>query len=188
MQCLRLYFYLAGWTAEHPHWESLHLFGLHQGRVSGSACNTFNLRCFWVTVYHLGGLVERHLVREQEVKRSNPTFPGGSYQWLNMDTPVAALPGTWLYIVSVCTGWPGISILWLDGTASVMCNFCLRVAACTVVWAYLWLRYILHVAETLKQPTSRQTNMAVIDTSVNAPHSFGSAPFSLAKGRPCVLI
>ena len=33
---------------------------------------------------------------------------------LKISTPVATLPGTWCYRVSAGTGWPGVSILWLE--------------------------------------------------------------------------
>ena len=55
---------------------------------------------------------------------------------------MATLPGAWLYKVSAGTGWPGVSILWLGETESLIGNFCLSVAACAVVWADPSLRYI----------------------------------------------
>ena len=52
-----------------------------------------------------------------------------------------SLPGIQVTIVSnsqccgasLMTGWPGISKLSLDEIASVICNFCLSVAACKIV-------------------------------------------------------
>ena len=44
-------------------------------------------------------------------------------------TPVATLPGTWRYRVRAGTGWPGVSILQLGEIESLICNFCLNVAA-----------------------------------------------------------
>ena len=38
-------------------------------------------------------------------------------------TQVAALPGAWRYWVSARTGWPGVSILWVCDTASLICSF-----------------------------------------------------------------
>ena len=38
-------------------------------------------------------------------------------------TPVATLSGAWRYRVSSGTGWPGVSILWLDEMESWICNF-----------------------------------------------------------------
>ena len=55
--------------------------------------------------------------------------------------PVATLPGAWCYRVSAGTGWPSVSILWLGETESLVCNFCLSVAARQIVWAVLSLRY-----------------------------------------------
>ena len=48
---------------------------------------------------------------------------------------VATLPGTRRCRVSTGTGWPGVSILWLGETESLMCNFCLSVAAGTNICA-----------------------------------------------------
>ena len=64
----------------------------------------------------LVGLVVRRLPREQKVPGSNPAcagiFPGSSHTSdLNIDTPVATLPGAWRYRVSTGTGQPGVSIL-----------------------------------------------------------------------------
>ena len=64
-----------------------------------------------------------------------------SYQWLKIGTPVATLPGAWRYRVSAWTGWPGVSILWLGEMESLICNFCLSVAARKIVWADPSLRY-----------------------------------------------
>ena len=46
--------------------------------------------------------------------------------------PVAILPGAWRYKVSTGTGWQGASILCLDETESLICNFYLRMAARTI--------------------------------------------------------
>ena len=44
-------------------------------------------------------------------------LPGGVIPLTsNIGTPVATLPGTWHYRVSVWTGWPRVSILWLGET------------------------------------------------------------------------
>ena len=45
-------------------------------------------------------------------------------------TPLATLPGVGYYRVSVGTGWPGVSILWLDEVEDLICNFYLSVTAC----------------------------------------------------------
>ena len=56
-------------------------------------------------------------------------------------TPVATVPGVWRYRVSAGTGRPGVSILWLDGVESLICNFYFSVAARKIVWADPSLRY-----------------------------------------------
>ena len=43
------------------------------------------------------------------------------------------LPCAWRYRVSAGTGWPGVSILWLGGMESWICNFYLSVAARKIV-------------------------------------------------------
>ena len=60
---------------------------------------------------------------------------------LKIDTPVATLPGAWRYRVSAGTGRPGVSILWPGEMESLICNFCLSVAARKIVWADPSLRY-----------------------------------------------
>ena len=56
-------------------------------------------------------------------------------------TPVATLPGAWRYRVSAGAGRPWVSIQWLGEVESGICNFCLSVAACKIVWADLSLKY-----------------------------------------------
>ena len=42
-------------------------------------------------------------------------FSGSSHTSdLEIGTPVATLPGAWRYRVSAGTGWPGVSILWVE--------------------------------------------------------------------------
>ena len=48
---------------------------------------------------------------------------------LNIDTPVATLPGAWRCRVSAGTGWPSVRILSLGEMESSVCNFILSVAA-----------------------------------------------------------
>ena len=60
---------------------------------------------------------------------------------LKIGTPVATLPDAWRYRVSAGTGWPGVSILLLGEVESLICNFCLSVAARKIVCAGLSLRY-----------------------------------------------
>ena len=69
-------------------------------------------------------------------------FSGSSHTSdLKIGTPVATLLGTWHYRVSVGTGRPGVSILWLGEVESWICNFYLSVAAHKIVCADLSLRY-----------------------------------------------
>ena len=60
---------------------------------------------------------------------------------LKIGTPEAALPGTWHYRVRAETGWPGVRILWLGEQESLICNFCLSVAARKFVGGDPSLRY-----------------------------------------------
>ena len=46
---------------------------------------------------------------------------------------MATLPGAWRFRVSTGTGQPGVSVLWLGEVESLICNFYLSVAACTIV-------------------------------------------------------
>ena len=62
-------------------------------------------------------------------------------QWLNFVTPVAALPGARHYRVSTGTGCPGVSMLWVDEIASLICKFCLSLAAGTIVRTDLSWRF-----------------------------------------------
>ena len=52
---------------------------------------------------------------------------------LKIGNPVSTLPGTWCYRVSAGTGRPGVSILSLGQMESLVSNFYLSVAACTIV-------------------------------------------------------
>ena len=70
---------------------------------------------------------------------------------LKIGTPVATLPGAQCYRVSAGTGQPGVSILWLGEIESLVCNFYLSVAACTLVWSDPFLRYT-----RIKRPTNKQ--------------------------------
>ena len=71
----------------------------------------------------------------------------GDFSWLShtsdlqISTPVATLPGVWRYRVRAETGWPGVSILWLDEVESLICNFYLIARACKTVSADPSLRY-----------------------------------------------
>ena len=52
---------------------------------------------------------------------------------IKIGTPADSLPGVWHYRVSAGTGWSGVSILRMGETESLICNFCLSVAARTIV-------------------------------------------------------
>ena len=94
---------------------------------------------------------------------------------LNIGTPVATLPGTWCYRVSARTGWPGVGILSLGEIASLVCNFCLHMAACTLSWADLPLRYTsvllgcLTTNKQLSHPLKHQP--ATLNERANASHT-----------------
>ena len=74
--------------------------------------------------------------RRGSLSRSNHTSD------LKIGTPVTTLACAWRYRVSAGTGWPGVSIQWLGESESLNCNFCLSVAARTIVWADQSVRYI----------------------------------------------
>ena len=77
---------------------------------------------------------------ERKVPGSNPAcaeiFSWSSHSSdLNIDTPVATLPGAWRYRVSARTGRLGVSILWLGEIESLVCSFYLSAAARKIVRA-----------------------------------------------------
>ena len=69
---------------------------------------------------------------------------------------MATLPGTWRYRVSAGTGWGDVSILWLGEMESLICNFCLSVAARKIEQSHPW--DTLGCCWDVKQPTNKQTN------------------------------
>ena len=77
---------------------------------------------------------------------------------LQIGSPVATLPGAWRCGVSIGTGWPGVSILGLGEVESLICTFCLRVAARTIVFAHPSLRYASMLLG--REATNQQTNLA----------------------------
>ena len=95
-------------------------------------------------------------------------FSGSSHTSdLKNDTPVATLPGAWRYRVSAATGWPGVSILWQGEVESLICNFSLSVAARTLAWADLFLRYTSMLLG--RWATNRQTNKQTAKPTVLMP-------------------
>ena len=102
------------------------------------------------------GLKAEDLVFQPRLRRD---FSGSSHTSdLKTGIPVATLPGAWCYRVSVWTGWPDVSILWLGEMESLIRNFCLSVAARTIVWADPSLRYTIACCWDFKQPTNKQIN------------------------------
>ena len=98
-----------------------------------------------IPLHRLVGLVVRRPPREGKVTGSNPAcagiFSGSSHTSdLNIGTPVATLPGPWHYRVSDGTGRLGVSIL--CEMESLICSFCLSVAARKNACADPSLRYI----------------------------------------------
>ena len=85
------------------------------------------------------GLVDKVSASRAEDQEFDSPLCHGDFAWssqtsdLIIGTPVATLPGAWRYRVSTGTGWPGISILSLGKVESLICNFCLSVAACQLV-------------------------------------------------------
>ena len=84
--------------------------------------------------------------RERKIRGLNPAcdgiFLGSSHTGdLKIGTPVATLPGAWRDRVSIGTGRPGVSILWLGEVESLICDFHFSVAARKLVWADPSLRY-----------------------------------------------
>ena len=69
---------------------------------------------------------------------SRDFFGVESYQWLLQWLPCQA---PWRHRVSIGTGWPSVSILWLGEMESSVCNVYLSVAARKIVWADPSLRY-----------------------------------------------
>ena len=79
-----------------------------------------------------------HLTNEKKKKKNSRLLRAdlsGSSHTSNSEigTPVATLPGSWSYRVSVGTGRPGVSILCLGETESLICKFYLSVAARPIV-------------------------------------------------------
>ena len=73
---------------------------------------------------------------------------------------MATLPGAWCYRVSAGIGWPGVSTLWLGEVESLICNFCLSMAARKIVWADPSLRYISMLGD-VKLPTNNNISWPV---------------------------
>ena len=103
-------------------------------------------KLFHAPIYRLTGLVVKASTSAAEdlgfESHLRWDFSGSSHASdLKIGTPVATLPGTWHYRVSPWTSRSGVSILWLGEVESLICNIYLSVAARTIVWADLSLRY-----------------------------------------------
>ena len=87
-------------------------------------------------------------------------FSGSSHTSdLTIGTPVATLSGAWRYRVSAGPNGPGVRILWLGEVESLICNFCLSVAARKIVWAVPSLRYTCLLLG--QKAANQQTNCSV---------------------------
>ena len=71
--------------------------------------------------------------------------------------------------IKVRFDWPGVSILWLGDVEILICNFFLSVAAHTLIWAGLSLRYtsILMGCKATNQETVPETHLNVSGTLSN---------------------
>ena len=101
--------------------------------------------------YWLHGPVVTRSPREQKTRGLHSSFVLSSHtnDLRGVIILVAVLTGTWQYTVRARTVWPSVSILRLGEIARLICNFSLSVAAHTIVWADLPLRYTRHVAGML---------------------------------------
>ena len=102
----------------------------------------------------------RRPTRERKIPGSNlacaEIITGSSHTSdLKIGTPVAILPGAWRDRVSAGTGRPGVSILSLGETESLLCKFYLSVAARKIVRADPFLGYTRMLLGTL---SNQQTN------------------------------
>ena len=91
-------------------------------------------------------------------------FSGSSHTSdLKIGSPVATLPGAWRHRVSAGTGRPGVNILWHSGIVgeveSLLCNFCLSMAARTIAEADPSVRYTLACCWHVKRPTNNSNSV-----------------------------
>ena len=96
----------------------------HPQRLNGTT-SVVGLKNSHIRKNHTKMVNPRGIAREEEEEEDTSD--------LKVGTPVATLPGTWHCRVSAWTGWPDVSILRLGEIARLICNFCLSVAACTIV-------------------------------------------------------
>ena len=128
-------------------------------------------------MYCLAGLVVRHPPQEWKIPGSNPAcnriFMESSHTSdLKIGSPVANLPGTWCYRVSTGTGRPGVSILGLGEMESLVCSFCLSVAANKIEQIRPW--DTLACCWDVKQPTNKQTSLYMLKLALHRQELFVS--------------
>ena len=123
-------------------------------------------------------------------------FSGSSHASdLEIDTPVAILPGAWHCRVSAGTGWPSVSILWLGEMESLMYNFYFSVAACKIVGADPSLRYTSLLLGHLATNQQMVWSLAILlenlfsvlfNITLDGQQLFGWNPQRKPRrGRPC---
>ena len=90
---------------------------------------------------------------------------------IKLGTPAASLPSAWCYRVSTGSGWPGVSILWLGETESLVCRFYLSVAACKIEQIHPWdtLACCLDVKQPANKQTSCQRSTLCVGQQINIP-------------------
>ena len=128
-------------------WPGVNMLGL--GETESSICNFLSQ---WL----------RRPPRERKIRVRIPLrrdFSGSSHNSdSKIGTPAATLPGAWRYRVSAGTGWPGVNMLGLGETESLISSCCLS-CECTYCCLGRSVPEIhKHVAGTLSnQPTTATT-------------------------------
>ena len=147
----------------------------------------------WLTCNHLTGLV----VKVSASRAEDPGFK--SHVWqdisrsshtsdLKTGTPAATLPAAWCYRVSGGTGWPAVSILWLGGVETLICNFFPSVAAWKLIWTDPSPRYTSMLL--WRWATNKQQSMTHLKVTWSGEVSFAGLSlcylFSMLQVCPCV--
>ena len=108
---------------------------------------------------------------------------------------MAALPCAWPYRVSARTGWPSVSIQWLDDLERFICNISFSVAARNIAGADQSLGKHKHVAGTLRKQAINQQNAYHFQDFINADKSSGGVyhpvcilVLALHTGSVCLLV
>ena len=100
--------------------------------------------------------------QERKIPGSNPTCAGVFSGWshtsdLKIATPVATLPGAWHYRVSTGTGWPGVTILWLDAVehwSATSISVWQQVKLSEQICPWDTLAYCWDIKQPTKKPTT----------------------------------